>query len=545
MLNLALFIVFLSVLVFVHELGHFLAAKAVGVKVLRFSIGFGSKIFGFKRGETEYWFSWIPFGGYVKMAGEQPYDEVSPEDAARGFLAQAPWKRALISLAGPAFNLVFPILIYFGMFVTPHEVTSTRVGSLVPGLPAAEAGLKPGDHLVAVDGVKVETFAEVKQALQPRYDKPVSLTVEREGKSFVIQLNAVRSMDANPVEVVAQGMIGISPYALPPVVGVPAGSPAEAAGLQTFDRILSINGVLTKDEVMFHQALEKASGTLELKVARFEPVRTPGLDGRAPRVLAVKLEKQPGEDYAALGAERSDFYIQQVLPGHPAEQAGIKAGDRIVAINGHPPRSMTLLETELVELADKPFTLEWRSGKELKKAELRQQAQDKFSSGTKVYGVEALGLVPRSFTAAEVGPAETVVQRLGVGSALMAGVTETVDNVRMQVILLSRLFTGRLSVKNVGGPLAMYDIAIQSAKAGVQGYLGSMAMISINLGLVNLLPIIPILDGFQLLLAFWEGIRRRPVSLRTREVAQMVGLVMLFMLMALAMRNDIVRKFFS
>src|SRR5438309_11401405 len=136
------FLLFLGVLVFVHELGHFLVAKWLNVKVLRFSIGFGPRIFGFTRGETEYRISWIPLGGYVKMAGEQPYEELPPEEAKRGFLAQAPWKRALIVAAGPVFNLVFPVLVYFFVFLGAHETLSTRVGSVEPGLPAAEAHLQ-------------------------------------------------------------------------------------------------------------------------------------------------------------------------------------------------------------------------------------------------------------------------------------------------------------------------------------------------------------------------------------------------------------------
>src|SRR5450432_4286008 len=130
------FIVLLSVLIFVHELGHFLAAKALNVKVTRFSIGFGPRIFAFTKGETEYRVAWIPLGGYVKMAGEQPHDEVSPEDAKRSFLNQAPWKRAAIVVAGPVFNLIFPIIAYFFVYLGNVEVESTRLGYVEPEMPA-------------------------------------------------------------------------------------------------------------------------------------------------------------------------------------------------------------------------------------------------------------------------------------------------------------------------------------------------------------------------------------------------------------------------
>ena len=131
------FVVLLGVLITVHELGHFLIAKALNVKVLRFSIGFGPKIVGFTRGETEYRIAWLPLGGYVKMAGELPYDELAPEDASRGFLAQPPWKRALIVVGGPLFNLVFPILIYFFFFIQPQQLPSTQVRYVQNESPAA------------------------------------------------------------------------------------------------------------------------------------------------------------------------------------------------------------------------------------------------------------------------------------------------------------------------------------------------------------------------------------------------------------------------
>src|SRR3982074_2525544 len=150
--NVAYAAILLGVLVFVHEFGHFIVAKAVGVKVLRFSIGFGPRIFGFKKGETEYRVAWLPLGGYVKMAGELPREELSPDEAKRGLLAQAPVKRMLIVAAGPGFNLIFPILLYFLVGLGAHERISTRVGAVEPGLPAAESGLGPGDYIRAIYG---------------------------------------------------------------------------------------------------------------------------------------------------------------------------------------------------------------------------------------------------------------------------------------------------------------------------------------------------------------------------------------------------------
>src|SRR5512139_2786668 len=137
-------VLLLGGLIFVHELGHFLAAKALGVKVVRFSIGFGPRLFGFRRGETEYRISLLPLGGYVKMAGDDPTEEAAPEDRGRGFLEQPPWKRLVIALAGPAFNLVFPLVIYVALGVARNgsDVPGPVLGTVMPGSPAAEAGLR-------------------------------------------------------------------------------------------------------------------------------------------------------------------------------------------------------------------------------------------------------------------------------------------------------------------------------------------------------------------------------------------------------------------
>src|SRR5260370_475953 len=302
--NLAYTLVLLGVLVFVHELGHFLVAKAVNVKVVRFSIGFGPRIFGFTKGETEYRVGWLPLGGYVKMAGELPQAELSPEEAKRGLLAQAPWKRALIVTAGPAFNLLFPVLAYFLLFLGPHQQISTRIGSVEPGLPAAEARLQPGDRILAVDGEKVRPFEELRPHLHPLYDRPITLTVERQGRQFTTTLTPAKSLETNPIETLPRGLIGISPNPKAPVLGVPEGSPAAAAGLKTFDRVLSVNGEPVKDELAFNAAIDKARGLVQLKVERDRRIELPGVAAHVPDVVSVSMETQPGHVYQAIGPQR-------------------------------------------------------------------------------------------------------------------------------------------------------------------------------------------------------------------------------------------------
>src|SRR4051812_2027123 len=192
-------VLLLGVLIFVHEGGHFLVAKALRVKVLRFSIGFGPPIVSFTRGDTEYRIAWFPLGGYVKMAGEQPYDELPPEEAKYGFLAQAPWKRMLIVAAGPVFNLVFPVLVFFIVLLGMSEHPTTLVGAVEPGMPAAEAGIRPGDRIVTIEGQKVDLFDDVSEAITPRYDQPTVVTVDRAGKQITMTLTPARSTATEPM----------------------------------------------------------------------------------------------------------------------------------------------------------------------------------------------------------------------------------------------------------------------------------------------------------------------------------------------------------
>src|SRR5215468_12418720 len=244
--NLAAFVLLLGALVFVHELGHFLFAKAVGVKVLRFSIGFGPPLFSFTRGETEYRIAALPLGGYVKMAGEVPGEDAAPEDEARSYLAQSPWKRMLIVAAGPAFNLIFPLLVRF-LAVVSFPQPSTRVLTLEPGLPASHAGMKLGDVITEIDGQPVHTFDEMRRIIEPRAGQRIPVIVQREGERVKLALTPVQSpTTSTPGR--PRGMIGVSPSARVPLLGVPAGSAAEKLGLRTFDRVVSLDGQPVTDQ---------------------------------------------------------------------------------------------------------------------------------------------------------------------------------------------------------------------------------------------------------------------------------------------------------
>lgn len=539
------FIVFLGVLVTVHELGHFLAAKWAGVKVVKFSIGFGPRIFGFKRGETEYQVAWVPLGGYVKMHGDYPGEEHDLDDPERhrGLYAAPWWKRAIIMSAGPAFNLIFPVFAYFFALLGEQTYLTPRVGGVAADMPAAIAGIRPGDLITRVNGVDIVRFDEISEAIAGA-EGAIPITVKRGEQELTFQLNPVITVDeANPIEKTRKGMLGIIAQASAPVVGVPAGSLAAQAGLETFDRVMAINDQPVADEVQLNQALQKLSGPLALSVVRMETKTVGGLPYTTPKTLNVTVEKQEGEGYAALGgAESSDLYVAYVLPGSPADKAGLKRGDRYLSVNDAPVKSYFLFDIKMKAHEDRPFKLTWQSGAETKSASVTRAAETSYDEFKNARKSLILGTGRFFSLVADPTPPETKTIIVGPKDALVMAVKEVPKAIRTIGLVIVKLFTGGVPLDAVGGPIAVFQVATKSAEAGLDTYLMNMALVSVNLGLVNLLPI-PIFDGFALLAAFWEGIRRRPIPLRVREYANMFGLVVIAMLLVLVFKNDITKLF--
>src|SRR5512137_776490 len=233
-------VLLLGGLIFVHELGHFVAAKLLGVKVVKFSIGFGPRLLGYRRGETEYVVSLLPLGGYVKMAGDEPGAEVAPEDRGRGFLEAPPWKRFVIAFAGPAANLAFPVVIYFALALAQNgsAVPGPTLGTVMPGSAADRAGLLAGDRVlaVAVPGkppAPVRYFSDLRLAVAPRAGDRIEFSVDRGGQKLTIPVVPAAEKESNPVETVTRGVIGVSP-AYPAAVVAPV-LPGSAGPLAPFD----------------------------------------------------------------------------------------------------------------------------------------------------------------------------------------------------------------------------------------------------------------------------------------------------------------------
>jgi regulator of sigma E protease len=429
-------ILMLGVLVFVHELGHFAIAKMCGVKVLKFSLGFGPKLMSRCRGETEYQVCAIPLGGYVQMlgegGGEQGEDvELTAEEKTRSFAEQSVAKRLAIVSAGPIMNLILPLLILpiafmVGVQMPTYLEQPACIGYVVPASNAAVGGFLAGDCISAVNQQEIETWNDTNKSFISQAGETLIFQVERNGEELQLRVSAENDS--------LQGM--------------------------------------------------QALGLLPPQAAR----------------------------------------IGGLAPDMPAAEAGMLEGDLILQIDDYPISSWYDLKGVIQKIGSQVISVQLeRSGNQLT-VELTPSQRDG-------EGDYLLGITP--FYSSEL-------QSFGFFDAINEGASRTWELIELTVVFVQKLFSGSVSAKNIGGPITVVQIAGQAAQTDLSAILSVLAFISIQLGILNLLPI-PILDGGHILFYLIELIIRRPVSIRAREMSQQVGMAMLLMLMVLAFYNDIVR----
>ncbi|MFQ5349228.1 MAG: RIP metalloprotease RseP [Thermoanaerobaculia bacterium] len=423
--NTAAFIFALGVIIFFHELGHLLAAKAFDVRVLTFSLGFGKRLFGFKRGETDYRVALFPLGGYVQLGGEEPGET---SDDPREFSNRPRWQRVVVYLAGPAMNAVLSVLLMAVVFMMGMGVAAIRevppvVGVVVEGSPAAAAGLEPGDRIEVVDGKPVTRWDDVNFALLTSPGRAVELTFSRDGR----QLTA--SVVPDVVPRYEFGDAGIFPQRLPSIAQVLEESPAAIAGLLTGDEVRSVDG----------------------------------------RTVSSS------QDFIALIEVR----------------------------------------------AEQPTTIEvMREGR-----------------------LETLVVTPRSEDGiGKIGVVIGYYQRYGPIAALGASVQYNIDIVRQTFAALGKILSGRLAAKSaLSGPIEIAALSGAAARSGFTVLLHLMGIISISIGILNLLPI-PILDGGQITILLFEGLRRRDLSIKVKQRIQNVGFALVVLLMVMVLYFDLVKN---
>jgi regulator of sigma E protease len=542
-------VLLLGGLIFVHELGHFVAAKLLGVKVVKFSIGFGPRLFGFRRGETEYVLSLLPLGGYVKMAGDEPGAEVAPEDRGRGFLEAAPWRRLVIAFAGPAANLAFPVLIYFALAMAQNgsAVPGPTLGTVMPGSAAERAGLRPGDKVVevAVPGrpaAPIRYFSDLRQMVGPRPGERIEFTVVRGADRIVVPVVPAAEKESNPVETVTRGVIGVSP-AWPAAVVAPV-LPGSAGPLQPFDLVVRAGGQPVRNMGDVERAMAASPcAPIDLEVLREAPERAPGVavSSYAPVQLGPVPTCADGRPAFQAADPTVSTFIAEVVPGSPADRAGLRRGDAIASVNGKPVRSFRELNQVSADfLSGTPVALGLTDGRDTRLVPAEQEYVDEMTREPRRRVV--LGFFPdqRGLVESKALVAEEVPLAVGAVEAMGNALGHLGEVVRLTALGIARIVQGEISFKTVGGPIMLFQIAAQAAQEGWGSFLFKMALISVNLGLMNLLPI-PVLDGGHIVATLVEAATRRPLSIRTREVANLVGIVLLVFLMIFVFKNDIVR----
>lgn len=429
-------IVMLGILVFVHELGHFCVAKFCGVKVLKFSLGFGPRLVSKQYGDTEYMICAIPLGGYVQMLGEGGGEhgegaQLTEEESQRSFANQSLSRRMAIVAAGPIMNLLLPFLVLplaylVGTNLPAYLENPPCAGYVIPGSDAEAAGFLKDDCILSINGQAVPTWTDAGPILVNNAGEPIVFEIDRSGSKEFLSI----SSENDALE-----------------------------GLQSF--------------------------------------------GLLP------------EQGAVIGA---------LAPGMPAIDAGLKEGDKILSVGDSNIESWYELKDSIQKYGGRPVTVVVeRDLEQLSFKLVPQQVDDEDDY--------LIGIAPLQ---------ESIFKRFSIGEAVEAGAERTFELIELTLVFIQKLFAGHVSTSNIGGPITVVQIAGQAAQTDIASIMSVLAFLSIQLGILNLLPI-PILDGGHLFFYFFEMVFRRPLSLRAREWAQQLGLILLLMLMALAFYNDIVR----
>lgn len=522
------FIILIGVLIFVHELGHFIVAKLLNVKVLKFSLGFGSPIFSFKYGETVYQVAWIPLGGYVKMLGENPDEEesISQDEITRSFFYQSPFKRLMIVVAGPLMNLLFPFLIYYFVYAAPSQEISNRIGMVMEGRPADAAGLKRYDRILEVDGKKTNYWRELLREISTRPGKTVEMKIERDGKIIPLTVSIAAETEVSRYGFSkVLGRIGVSPYMPASVIYIQdENSLAYQYGLRSWDQIKKVDGIDTESFYKLEKALtERAGNKVVLDVIRGE-----GKNNLKVEIVADSLEK--------LGIDQAELYIYKVEKDSPAEKAGLMIGDKLIAINGSKLIYFVELESYFAKDPDREHEFAVKRGDELLNIKLRLEKQVKKDELKQEYNYFLFGASNNSsFTDGEI-----VKKGFSPIAAIDDAVYDAIDVIKTTAVGVYQLFTGQISFKTVGGPIMIFGIAGKAAKQGISYFLHIMALLSINLGIINLLPF-PVLDGGHIVMSLVEIISRRTIPMKARIVVNFIGIILILTLTVLVLFNDIIR----
>jgi regulator of sigma E protease len=425
-MTLIYFLIVIGILVFVHEFGHFITAKRSGVRVEKFSLGMGPKLIGKKWGDTEYVISALPLGGYVKMAGENPDEEVT--GAPDEFQSKSVWQRAKIAAAGSLTNILVAFLLMPVVYmIGTYAEGPAKVGFVEKGSPAEVAGFQAGDVIEEINGRSIEDWTKALTIIAVNPNTDVNVVLDRNGEKKVLTL---RPEAATELKI---GTAGLIPD-MPAEFGrLRPGMPAEKAGFRENDKVLAVNGVTVYHWQQFSEMVKDSAG----------------------KQLRILIER---------GGQRKEIKVTPMM-----------------------------------------------------------------DSGRYVIGVEPF--------------VHLVFKRYGFLAAVERGFSKTLETADLTLVTLKKLITLKLSIKTLGGPVMIAQMSGQAAAAGLSAFVALMATISLSLGILNLMPI-PVLDGGLLVFLAIEAVRRKPLSPKVMGVAQSIGAALLITLIAVVSYNDVMRMFF-
>ena len=593
--NIVLVIIGIGLLIFIHELGHFLVAKKIGVRVYAFSLGFGPAIISRQIGETDYRISLIPLGGYVKLAGEQREESNTGEEWE--FMSKKPWQRAAVLVAGVACNTLLAFVAFIIAFRVGVPFVTPEIGRTMPGWPAWEAGIRPGDKIVKINNVSDPDFEDVfiSVALSGS-PEGINMEIERDNKTF--DVNVVPRYDST----VGIQRIGIAPATTLEVHKIFAiknsDTPVQRSGLRVNDKVLEINGkkIITENDFReieltnpgkeLNITVLRDDRKIDVKVTpsvvtrwmiglscattKFEGVKRNSLayslglqkgdeivkvnsqdvhgftelintiKDSANGIVTLQVSRGNGTKYMKLtkyGKETVKEFSEGIFPHYglivdstvedfPAKEIGIQPGDTITSIDGENVTEWNQLLTLVTASQGKEFEISWIHNSETYTKTIIPKKNEKNAQGS-------MGIKFKE---------KKIIRKYGLAKSCVVGTHKTVVNIKRIYMTIQGFVSKKLSTKALGGPVLIAQASYESAKSGIGKLMYFMAIISINLAVINILPV-PVLDGGHLLFLGIEKIKGSPISEKTMAIANYIGFALIISLMIYATRNDIMRFF--
>lgn len=517
-----IFIIFLCPLIFFHELGHFLFARLFGVRVEVFSLGFGPKIFKWKKNKlsTEYALSLIPLGGYVKMFGDDPLngDQIKEEDKPFAFTHKSKWARFWIVFGGPLANFILAFVLFFSLTMVGEKVPEAKFGIVKESSNFFKSGLRTGDVLVAINSEEIAGISD----LTMEGNKIDKITIRRGGEKLDLVID-------KPFKDFVEEFMVLSPRFRAPVMVNDRGEKFILSKTASdFDNKFSLDEMAeAKHSEIYAHRLEKFDKIENAKVENFAAARKVKLEASNPIEFFGKLR--------LAGYYPLDLSISSIVMGSPADKSKLKQGDLILTMNGQAYFSFEEMREAIQQIKkDQKISLQVLRDQQKVMFDLIPETKEVNGEKMQSIGVYSAGDY--------IQPIFVHNQGKGLFASVSNGAYRTWDAIVKTIDGFKKLITNEVSIKNIGGPLAIGKVAADSLNISLSYFFRLMALISVNLGVINLFPI-PVLDGGHITFLIFELINRGPLSRKKMQIAQQFGVSLLFLLIFVALFNDISRLF--